>query len=363
MKRFFFTLLFTAVAMANPVNPRYIEDLVFGGGPLDVDGGAWIDRYGNAHFSGDVEIGGNLIGVATGILQTDIDTEAKLEAIVTDVSNFFTNNDTITDVNVADVLTIGAGSSVVDSALSANIPRLNAVSTIVADWVNIAYPWADAEVADNLTISGGTINSTVIGGVTPTSATFTNATVANLYGSSTIMNIDPSGDGLLQVFQNAANFYNNAGRVWLYNTVASTSSPKDSLAFFLKNSSEVYENYGSIWCVPVNYSDGSEDASWKFALIKDGVVDYQVLLLTSAGDLTMDGDLTVSGGDIFGPATINIATAITVDALNINASTFGTSVPASATAAGTTGQIRFDGLYMYVCTATNTWKRVALSTW
>ena len=37
--------------------------------------------------------------------------------------------------------------------------------------------------------------------------------------------------------------------------------------------------------------------------------------------------------------------------------------PASATATGTMGQTAYDSNYFYVCIATNTWKRVALSTW
>ena len=37
--------------------------------------------------------------------------------------------------------------------------------------------------------------------------------------------------------------------------------------------------------------------------------------------------------------------------------------PASATAAGTAGDITWDTDYIYVCTATNTWKRSALTTW
>jgi hypothetical protein len=37
--------------------------------------------------------------------------------------------------------------------------------------------------------------------------------------------------------------------------------------------------------------------------------------------------------------------------------------PASATASGTQGQIAWDADYIYVCTATNTWKRTALLTW
>ena len=42
----------------------------------------------------------------------------------------------------------------------------------------------------------------------------------------------------------------------------------------------------------------------------------------------------------------------------------GTSkTPASASAAGTQGQIAWDASYIYVAVADNTWKRAALSTW
>lgn len=38
-------------------------------------------------------------------------------------------------------------------------------------------------------------------------------------------------------------------------------------------------------------------------------------------------------------------------------------VPASASAAGAAGQVAWDADYFYVCTATDTWKRVAVATW
>lgn len=44
-------------------------------------------------------------------------------------------------------------------------------------------------------------------------------------------------------------------------------------------------------------------------------------------------------------------------------STIGTSVPGSAGATGAAGQMAYDSDYIYVCIATNTWKRAALSTW
>ena len=39
------------------------------------------------------------------------------------------------------------------------------------------------------------------------------------------------------------------------------------------------------------------------------------------------------------------------------------TAPASATATGTKGDIRYTSDYIYVCIATNTWKRSALTTW
>jgi hypothetical protein len=39
------------------------------------------------------------------------------------------------------------------------------------------------------------------------------------------------------------------------------------------------------------------------------------------------------------------------------------NAPASATATGSAGVIRWDTNYIYVCTATDTWKRVAIATW
>ena len=38
-------------------------------------------------------------------------------------------------------------------------------------------------------------------------------------------------------------------------------------------------------------------------------------------------------------------------------------IPTSATAAGTVGQIAWGADYIYICTATNTWKRAAIGTW
>jgi trimeric autotransporter adhesin len=74
----------------------------------------------------------------------------------------------------------------------------------------------------------------------------------------------------------------------------------------------------------------------------DGSANVLIRGNFTTGDVTIRNDLNV-GGDI-----IKIATAKT---------------PASAGATGVTGQICWDASYIYVCTATDTWKRVAIATW
>lgn len=54
---------------------------------------------------------------------------------------------------------------------------------------------------------------------------------------------------------------------------------------------------------------------------------------------------------------LNLATSANKIALGAS------RTPASATAAGTAGEVCWDANYIYVCTATNTWRRTALSSW
>jgi hypothetical protein len=41
----------------------------------------------------------------------------------------------------------------------------------------------------------------------------------------------------------------------------------------------------------------------------------------------------------------------------------GTTAPSTANTTGVAGEIRYDSSYVYICVATNTWKRASLSTW
>lgn len=91
-----------------------------------------------------------------------------------------------------------------------------------------------------------------------------------------------------------------------------------------KVSSEIVKRINALECAPVNL---------------DTVVNR-------TGD-TMPGSLGVGG------LTVN------TDSLRVTTA----KTPATAAATGTAGQIAWDTNYIYVCVATDTWKRVAISTW
>ena len=63
---------------------------------------------------------------------------------------------------------------------------------------------------------------------------------------------------------------------------------------------------------------------------------------------------------------VGIGTTSPTTLLDVNADTVRVRTartPASATATGATGEICWDANYIYVCTATNTWRRSAISSW
>jgi len=77
-------------------------------------------------------------------------------------------------------------------------------------------------------------------------------------------------------------------------------------------------------------------------LVVEGAVG-QTADIATIGDVTIDSasNLTL-GGDLTLPSP---------------------TVPASSSATGVAGTVSWDADYIYVCTATDTWKRVAIATW
>ena len=115
------------------------------------------------------------------------------------------------------------------------------------------------------------------------------------------------------------------------------------------------------------YDLGSSTNKWK---------DFYINTITS-GSFSDDGsnvDFTggVSGISINDLDDINASAATTGQVLTAQSDgTFSfessnlnpVSVPTSATATGTEGNIAWDNNYFYICVSSNTWRRIALSTW
>jgi len=83
-------------------------------------------------------------------------------------------------------------------------------------------------------------------------------------------------------------------------------------------------------------------------------------------------DTVVTSDDLFSivdsPAGTPVNKKLPVGTLFAGIPTDGITIktsktPASATDTGVAGTIAWDTSYIYVCTATNVWKRTAISTW
>ena len=107
------------------------------------------------------------------------------------------------------------------------------------------------------------------------------------------------------------------------------------------------------------------------------VTSQQIANLSPAGTVTTVSVVTANGisGSVADPTstpaiTLTLGaitpTSVTTSDLDVNSDSIRVrtaKTPASASATGTQGQIAWDANYLYVCTATNTWKRAALTTW
>lgn len=107
------------------------------------------------------------------------------------------------------------------------------------------------------------------------------------------------------------------------------------------------------------------------------VTSQQIANLSPAGTVTTVSVVTANGvsGTVADPTstpaiTLTLGaitpTSVTTSGLDVNSDSIRVrtaKTPASASATGTQGQIAWDASYLYVCTATNTWKRSAITTW
>lgn len=143
-------------------------------------------------------------------------------------------------------------------------------------------------------------------------------------------------DPTLVISDNATNTPSTA--VVLQHTSSAVVAPGIGvrLDFECQTSSSNNEIGARIEAVATNVTSGTEAFDLIIKLMTGGALPTEAAKLTSAGVLSITGDRMIVAD---------------------------THTPASANDPGTAGTICWDSNYIYVCVATDTWKRVGIGTW
>lgn len=113
-------------------------------------------------------------------------------------------------------------------------------------------------------------------------------------------------------------------------------------------------------------ADASATNGYFYVIVRDNSDENVELYLIK--DNGSNGFLAISGSEFAGLSVGFLTTPVLSDGVGIDVNgkllRLRTSkTPSSASDTGNAGEICWDSSYIYVCTATNTWKRVAISTW
>jgi hypothetical protein len=236
-----------------------------------------------------------------------------------------------------------------------------------------------------LTVSGADANAPTLGTASGTTV-FANAAVTTGYGMN--FGISSSGYGWIQQhrFDGTATAYALAlqpsgGRILLGTTTDNGTDRLQVTGSGIFSSSVTATQFnGKLYTgATYNFEGGyfgkatanggallellahsSVSASNGFAVRYDRDVSNN-LLVQYAGSQTTYGALSYS--TILELSNTGAATfSSTVTSTQFRLSALNTA-PVSSTATGTTGEIRIDAFYIYICIATNSWKRVAIASW
>lgn len=99
-------------------------------------------------------------------------------------------------------------------------------------------------------------------------------------------------------------------------------------------------------------------------LTEEAALGYNSINYTT-GDQNVDINFNANGFwlDYFNSASSALGWFRLSDQLDLRLDAHDVNIPTTSTSAGTKGTIKWDTTHLYVCTATNTWRRVAVGTW
>lgn len=173
----------------------------------------------------------------------------------------------------------------------------------------------------NLTFNKSTSNLTVTGNIIATGA-------ANVTGTATVGNVYTSGTMTSVGNTTVGNLYCTLGNAWVKDGQFSNAAIIANTGYLILNT---VTNNSKFVAFSAPQSIGGSYILWELPSTSGSVGQF----------------LTQNGAGVMSWANVTISS----------------TVPANAVSTGSAGQIAYDSSFLYVCIATNTWKRAALSTW
>jgi hypothetical protein len=159
-------------------------------------------------------------------------------------------------------------------------------------------------------------------------------------------------DGTIKTVSSFMSTGDDSGITITNNTISITAD--NSLQLGSQQSSKIYSGIDAF-----KIQSTAQGAVFQLDVLPTGGSSTTAMYInTNVGEIgiytsTPQATLDVNGGAIVRGNLVLKGTSITIET---------TATPASSSAAGTPGQIQWDSGYVYVCVASNTWKRTALST-
>jgi hypothetical protein len=192
--------------------------------------------------------------------------------------------------------------------------------------------WSDLGTVTTIDINGGTIDGVVIGGAAAAAATVTTLSA-----------------GGAAVYPGVITAIGAAGEVVAGNTTG-------SLATFSNAGAAAISLHGAAAnSATVYFGTTGANGNTIGRLVYDFSANAMAFFTGNTERARIVGTDFLIGTTTAGASKLVVAD----DSIQINTA----KTPASAAATGTTGEFAWDASYFYICTATNTWRRVAHATW
>ncbi len=321
---------------------------------------------GSADIKDDAVITDKIINdaITTPKILNDAVTNAKINSLSANKITAGTIDASVITVTNLDADNITSGTIGADKISVTNLAAISAnLGSITAGDMNIGSGNFTVSSSGVMTATGATIS----GNLTASSLNVTGATVTGSISAGNVsLNGEPldnvlsysetEGIGLLSLAENA----NIDGDFVVNGNFEATGAQPDLIIGKITTDSSNTIQANAI------LRSGSGSGSFE---IQAGTTAKVKLAYDALGGTTLSAD-----GGASGEFRINAdgSLALTFDSSQnadftgqVYAPTLriGVGAPSSSTATGTAGQIKYDAFYIYVCIATNTWKRASLSSW